>query len=107
MDDVPLVISTFVLSRVLSEFAQKLGVKEDFATILAEQHVSGSKTVGRWADFIYKNCGHCQKSPDSCGFLHPESVAGVSSAAIRAQVLFQVETGRVRVCPAIVAFLPG
>jgi hypothetical protein len=106
VNDVPLVTSTFVLSRVLSEFAQKLGVSADFATLLAEQHVDSSKTVWRWADFLYANCGRCQKSPDSCGFLHPESVAGVSSEEIRAQVLFQVEAGKARTCPAIVYVLP-
>ena len=96
--DKPLVTTKFVMMQVLAEFAENLGLSRQYAEMLSHVHVLQSASFNNWQTFMVSQCRLCDKSPETCSFMHPDSSAPDSAdtaSANRASVSY----GRIGKCP--------
>lgn len=100
----PVVISEFVLARLLKSLAVRLGIEDGLADTIARDHLAQTPIPSAWSSFFHDNCSRCRKSPESCDFLNPaqeQCRPGHSVSTIRTSVALMIETRRARTCPAL------
>ena len=99
--DKPLMTTKFVMMQVLAEFAENLGVKRQYAEVLAHVHVSQAHSFKNWQAFLMSQCRLCEKSMSDCPFLHPteDMAEGSTAAELSTANRASVSYGRVAACP--------
>ncbi|MEC8306343.1 MAG: hypothetical protein VXZ72_00585 [Chlamydiota bacterium] len=99
----PMVTTRFVMMQVLAEFAQQLGVSRQYAEMLSHVHVLQAESFEHWQRFIMSQCSRCEKSMESCSFIHPkdDESSGASGAEISVGNRAAVACGRIKDCPVL------
>lgn len=102
MEQKPLFITTYALTRCLKEFGIRLGLDENFADITAQLHVQQSQILTNWSDFIATNCSRCSYTPGDCPFLNPppERCVGSTPMEMLSAAALMIETRKLEKCPA-------
>ena len=102
MDQTPKFLTNYALTRLLKEFALRLGLDDMMADVVAQIHVQQTELPTQWSEFMAKNCTFCQKSPASCDFLNPNErncMEGTTPEKLRSANATMVERGRFSACP--------
>jgi hypothetical protein len=84
------------------EFAVRLGVDNDFASVIAQTHHRQSQVPQRWSDFLLHNCGQCKLDPETCSIFNadPEQCPGESTPNdLRNAYCSSIEHGQMPQCP--------
>ena len=95
-------INEVALARTLQEFAMKLGLNEEYASILSQVHVKSSDILRNWMNFTESNCAGCTHNPEECVFFHPTEKDCRDSATpknTKRANRVVVENGVLRKCP--------
>ena len=98
----PVLTSYFALARCLAAFARRLGMDGHLARITAIDHLE-QPSIMMWHEFFSVECGTCTKVPDNCSYLNPmqeQCAPGQSIDGLASIIASQIESGRVRACPA-------
>ena len=104
MDQTPLFLTKYALTRILKEFACHLGFNPMMADAVAQTHLHISPIAPAWNKFISENCSTCEKTPDSCEFLNPVGSHSYAPDQVAAANAIAIERGRMPSCPSFVAF---
>lgn len=103
MDQHPVILTRYAFTRILKTFAQRLGLSDVMADATAQVHLQTHAGAENWTAFLSENCAGCSETPDSCLFMNPtrESIhGGASIDNVKSATAMQIESGRMRVCPA-------
>ncbi len=106
MNQKPVFLTTYALTRLLKEFAGRLGLDNDMADVSAQLHVHQSSIPGRWSEFITNNCARCGKEPNTCDYMNPQphNCSGDSTPdEVRSANAMVIELGKMQRCPSWVA----
>jgi len=96
----PIFLTNYALSRLLKEFAMRLGMEEGMADVVAQVHAQQSEIASSWSSFLYNNCGECSLSPTSCAFLNPPTRSGGPSPEdVMSAYANVIESGKLVTCP--------
>jgi len=104
MENKTLLLTNYVLQRILKSFAMRMGMDDTFADFLAQAHVQQTPIQNVWTSFLLRNCSKCAKEPGTCTFLNPgpENTRGSATpATMQAAVATSVERGNFFDCPAL------
>lgn len=96
------ITSPFALVRCLAAFARRLGMDDRLARVVAFDHLA-QPPIQQWHDFFSTECAACTKLPDACDYLNPvqeQCAPGQSVDALASVIASQIESGRVKACPA-------
>ena len=102
MNQNPLFLTNFALTRLLKELLMDVGFSDTKADVVAQVHIQLSPIPTRWSDFLGENCSSCKLTPDLCLFMNPSAdqcVEGATPDSLRAAHALMIETGRMTDCP--------
>lgn len=103
MNQKPLFLTNFALTRLLKELLIDMGLSDTKADVLAQVHLQMSTIPAQWSEFLATNCSSCKWNPNHCRFLNPgkkNCLEGVTPPELRAAHAMMIETGRSERCPA-------
>jgi len=99
MKNPPVILSEFVLQRIIAIFGIKLGLSPEYASVLAQVHYQDA-AVHAWVTFFQVNCLQCRYDVETCAFFQPATwPAGQDASTVRKANCQMVETGRWKLCP--------
>lgn len=103
MEQKPVFLTQYALGRILKSYGMSLGLNDTMADATAQVHLQTNPAAHNWSVFLQKNCSECSHVPQSCTFLSPEQSdiqGGATPESTKAAVASQIESGRLRACPA-------
>lgn len=102
MDQRPVFLTQYALTRALKGFAKTLGLSEAMAEVTAQVFLQTHPNVENWSHWLETNCASCADSPQMCRYLNPtrESISSDTTPEhMRAAIALQIEAGRLQECP--------
>ena len=102
MIDKPITTTRYAISRVMKDFAIRIGLDPEYADILSQVDVMRTEVLDVWFRFLGTQCSNCERAPTACQFLHPEENScpeGVAPAEIGNANRIAITERRVVMCP--------
>jgi hypothetical protein len=96
-------LTTYLLQRVLKQFAQRIVPDDSFSDGLVQIHMQQTNIPQVWSIFLVRNCANCSKEPNTCMFLNPTDLdvqGAATPGGTRAAIANAVESGTFMQCPA-------